>query len=100
MDGTIYKEDTVFDGRHQFLDYIEGIGGKYVFITNNSSKSVDDSSWPVRKKIILTIPIDFSIKVPSAFKILHSFYNTPITNLTSLRYHRLTSGRKISWGQV
>lgn len=42
MDGTIYEEDTVFEGTHQLLDYIESIGGKYVFITNNSSKSVLD----------------------------------------------------------
>ena len=42
MDGTIYEESNVFDGTHQLLDYIVASGGKYVFITNNSSKSVDD----------------------------------------------------------
>ncbi len=42
MDGTIYEEDRIFDGTHQILNYINGIGGKYVFITNNSSKSVTD----------------------------------------------------------
>ena len=42
MDGTIYEENNVFDGTHQLLDYINKINGKYVFITNNSSKSVDD----------------------------------------------------------
>lgn len=42
MDGTIYAEETVFDGTFQLLDYIDSIGGKYVFITNNSSKSVAD----------------------------------------------------------
>ena len=40
MDGTIYKEETVYDGTHQLLELIEQMGGKYVFITNNSSKSV------------------------------------------------------------
>ncbi|MBD5529267.1 MAG: HAD-IIA family hydrolase [Lachnospiraceae bacterium] len=42
MDGTIYEEETVFDGTSQLLDLIEQNGGKYVFITNNSSKSVID----------------------------------------------------------
>lgn len=42
MDGTIYEEERVFDGTCQLLNYIENIGGKYVFITNNSSRSVSD----------------------------------------------------------
>lgn len=42
MDGTIYEEETVFDGTIALLNQIEKIGGKYVFITNNSSKSVID----------------------------------------------------------
>lgn len=42
MDGTIYEEERLFDGTCQFLDYIKSIGGKYIFITNNSSKSVAD----------------------------------------------------------
>lgn len=42
MDGTIYQENTVFDGTKQMLDYIRDSGGRYVFITNNSSKSVKD----------------------------------------------------------
>lgn len=42
MDGTVYEEDTLFDGTLQLLDYISHTSGKYVFITNNSSKSVTD----------------------------------------------------------
>ncbi len=42
MDGTIYEDDSVFDGTHQIIRYIRNIGGKYIFITNNSSKSVID----------------------------------------------------------
>lgn len=42
MDGTIYEEEKLFDGTLQLLDYINSIGGHYVFITNNSSKSVTD----------------------------------------------------------
>lgn len=42
MDGTIYNDNTLFDGTVEFLDYIEKTEGEYIFITNNSSKSVDD----------------------------------------------------------
>lgn len=42
MDGTIYEEETIFNGTLELLQAIEKRGGKYVFITNNSSKSVAD----------------------------------------------------------
>lgn len=42
MDGTIYNENELFDGTLDLLDEIEKIGGRYVFITNNSSRSVKD----------------------------------------------------------
>lgn len=42
MDGTIYEEDTLFEGTLELLDKIKNNGGRYVFITNNSSKSVKD----------------------------------------------------------
>lgn len=42
MDGTIYEEDRVFDGTLDLLKKIVSFGGRYVFITNNSSKSVVD----------------------------------------------------------
>ena len=41
MDGTIYLDNDLFDGTLDFLDYVKSIGGRYIFMTNNSSKSVD-----------------------------------------------------------
>lgn len=41
MDGTIYLDNDLFEGVTDFLAYIKRIGGKYIFLTNNSSKSVD-----------------------------------------------------------
>ena len=41
MDGTIYLDNNLFDGTTDFLDYVKSIGGRYIFLTNNSSKSVD-----------------------------------------------------------
>lgn len=41
MDGTIYLDNDLFDGTVDFLEYVKSIGGRYIFLTNNSSKSVD-----------------------------------------------------------
>ena len=41
MDGTIYLDNDLFDGTLDFLEYVRSIGGRYIFMTNNSSKSVD-----------------------------------------------------------
>ncbi len=41
MDGTIYLDNDLFDGTIEFLEYIKSIGGRYMFLTNNSSKSTE-----------------------------------------------------------
>lgn len=41
MDGTIYLDNDLFDGTIDFLEHVKKIGGRYIFMTNNSSKSVD-----------------------------------------------------------
>ena len=42
MDGTIYRENDLFDGVIELLAKIKNEGGRYAFITNNPSKSVKD----------------------------------------------------------
>ena len=42
MDGTIYLGENLFEGVPELLQKIENGGGRYVFITNNASKSVLD----------------------------------------------------------
>ena len=41
MDGTIYLDTTLFDGTLDFLAKVKEKGGRYLFVTNNSSKGVD-----------------------------------------------------------
>ena len=41
MDGTIYLDSDLFDGTLDFLNKVKNKGGKYLFVTNNSSKSTD-----------------------------------------------------------
>ena len=40
MDGTFYLGDRVLEGSMEFLDAVERTGRKYLFLTNNSSRSV------------------------------------------------------------
>lgn len=40
MDGTIYLGNRLFDGTRDFLSHVKESGGRYMFLTNNSSKSV------------------------------------------------------------
>lgn len=39
MDGTIYLDTDLFDGTLDFLSCVKEKGGKYLYLTNNSSKS-------------------------------------------------------------
>lgn len=56
MDGTIYKDNNLFDGVIELLNLIKNNNGNYVFITNNSSKSVQDYINKLRK---LGIDVDY-----------------------------------------
>ena len=49
MDGTIYLGDNLFEGVKELLSLIRARGGRYVFITNNSSRSVDDYVAKLRR---------------------------------------------------
>lgn len=42
MDGTLYIDQRLFDGAAEFLEAIKRRGGRYLFLTNNSSRSVGD----------------------------------------------------------
>lgn len=55
MDGTIYLGDRLFDSTVEFLSAIREKGGRYLFLTNNSSKSTDAY---VRKLASLGISAD------------------------------------------
>ena len=41
MDGTIYLSETLFDGTLDFLRQVRKSGGRYLFLTNNSSRGTD-----------------------------------------------------------
>ena len=59
MDGTIYLDNDLFDGTLDFLDYVKSIGGRYIFLTNNSSKGVDKYIEKLEKLGIKSTAEDF-----------------------------------------
>lgn len=60
MDGTIYLGDEIFDGTLDFLNWVKGNGGRYMFLTNNSSKSVDKYIDKLDKMGIAVCKDDFT----------------------------------------
>lgn len=59
MDGTIYLDNDLFDGTLDFLAYVKKIGGRYLFLTNNSSKGVDKYVEKLARLGIESVPDDF-----------------------------------------
>ena len=61
MDGTLYLGDQLFDFTIALLNKICSTGGKYMFMTNNSSKSVmayieSLRSWELKHGMRISLP--------------------------------------------
>lgn len=54
IDGTLAVDDTLFDGSRELIEYIEAIGGRAFYITNNSMKSRKDYIEKFRRWDIAT----------------------------------------------
>ena len=59
MDGTLYLGSRLYDFTIELLEEIKRTGGKYLFITNNSSKSVNDYVKKLAKMGITATREDF-----------------------------------------
>ena len=78
MDGTLYLDDRLFPGAAEFLAKIQKSGGKYLFLTNNSSKGVDAY---VEKMIRLGVPAaaeDFLTSVDALIVFLERTYGAAV----------------------
>ena len=49
MDGTLYLDDDLFPGTVPFLRRIREKGGRYLFLTNNSSRGADSYVEKLRR---------------------------------------------------
>ena len=74
MDGTIYNENTLFDGTKEFLSYLKENEIQYVFITNNSSRSVEDYVCKLRTMGIEATKEDFFTSTQASIVYLQDKY--------------------------
>ena len=63
MDGTLYLDETLFDGTKPFLEEVRRRGGTYLFLTNNSSRGVESYIEKMNRLGIETTPADFLTSV-------------------------------------
>ena len=63
MDGTLYLDDDLFPGTVPFLRRIREKGGRYLFLTNNSSRGADSYVEKLRRLGIESVPGDFLTSV-------------------------------------
>lgn len=74
MDGTIYLDDRLFDGVTAFLSRIREKGGRYLFLTNNSSKGVEGYIEKLNGMGITTGREDYLTSVDAAIDLLRRRY--------------------------
>ena len=74
MDGTIYLDDRLFDGVTAFLSRIREKGGRYLFLTNNSSKGVEGYIEKLNGMGIATGREDYLTSVDTAIDLLRRRY--------------------------
>lgn len=74
MDGTLYLDDDLFEGCLEFLQQIKGNGGRYLFLTNNSSKSVEVYVAKLARLGIEATAEDFFTSTMATCVYLHEHY--------------------------
>ena len=74
MDGTIYIDDRLFDGVTEFLTYIRANGGRYLFLTNNSSRGVEGYIEKLARLGIRTTEADYLTSADAAISCLQREY--------------------------
>ena len=103
MDGTIYLDEMLFDGTRDFLDHVRSIGGKYLFLTNNSSRSVEAYVEKMSRLGIETEKTDFLTSVDALIlylkekgygeKLLYAFGTATFRQQLSQAGLRITDSR-------
>ena len=99
MDGTLYLGDRLFDFTNELLDTIKRNGGRYMFMTNNSSKSVADY---IKKLDKLGVKADYEDFITSSqatayyLKKHHKYCTLYVCGTTSLKEELIKEGFKIT----
>ena len=66
MDGTLYLDDRLFPKVPEFLSLIRRRGGRYLFLTNNSSRGVEGYREKLGRMGIATEPSDYMTSADAA----------------------------------
>ena len=74
MDGTLYLDDRLFDKVPEFLSHVRRISGRYLFLTNNSSRGVEGYMEKLSRMGIPTAPEDYLTSVDAAIDHLCRFH--------------------------
>ena len=74
MDGTLYLDDRLFDGVTDFLAYVRHSGGRYLFLTNNSSRGVEGYIEKLHRLGIESTADDFLTSVDATIRCLQREY--------------------------
>ena len=78
MDGTLYLDDRLFPGAANFLAKIRACGGKYLFLTNNSSKGADAYVAKMTRLGVPAAPADFLTSVDALIVFLERTYGAAV----------------------
>ena len=90
MDGTIYLDDRLFDGVTAFLSRIREKGGRYLFLTNNSSKGVEGYIEKLNGMGIATGREDYLTSVDAAIDLLRAALARKLRTIVYCRSRRMT----------
>ena len=74
MDGTLYVDERLFDKVPEFLARVRESGGRYLFLTNNSSRGVEGYIEKLGRLGIATGPEDYLTSVDAAIDLLRREY--------------------------
>ncbi len=99
MDGTLYLGDRLFDFTEELLSKIKTSGGKYMFMTNNSSKSVQDYIKKLERLGIKSEYDDFITSSQATAYYLNKYYNGKtlyVCGTNSLKDELRANGYKIT----
>ena len=74
MDGTLYVDERLFDKVPEFLARVRESGGRYLFLTNNSSRGVEGYIEKLERLGIATGSEDYLTSVDAAIDLLRREY--------------------------
>ena len=74
MDGTLYLDERLFDKVPEFLARVRESGGRYLFLTNNSSRGVEGYIEKLARLGIATGPEDYLTSVDATVDLLRREY--------------------------